>query len=357
MKKIDEIDSNFSVSSIDGYDLVFRDARSLPFKIYGEAVESSTDSPFCRLPLLEGVNGGVNWLSWNTSGLKVRFCTDSPYIAIYAETGDACHMAHMTLAGSCGFDLYRFNGKEEEFIRAFIPPTGICHGQHHYHSIIRLSDKKTEPSYYTIYFPLYNRVSKLDIGLSPDATLGEGAPFSKEAPIVYYGSSITQGGCASRPGNAYPALITHKTNIDHINLGFSGACVAEPEMAEFIASLKMSAFIYDYDYNAPTTEYLKETHEPFFKQIRKTHPYLPVIMLSAPYCAKDGDDRTRRDIIKATYDNAIAKGDKNVYFIDGGSVYKGLFRDACSVDGVHPNDLGFAKIAESILSVINTINI
>ncbi len=349
--RIEDVDRNFAETSIDGCDLVFCNVKNEPFKIYG-ICNRDEDAPFRRIPVIDGVNGGANWLGDNTAGVKVRFSTDSPYIAIYAEIGDACHMAHMTLTGSCGFDLYRQVGNKEEFVRPFIPATGICHGQGQYHSIIKLSTKKTALTEYTIYFPLYNRVKRLDIGLAPDSRISEGAEFSLDKPIVYYGSSITQGGCASRPGNAYPALITHKTNIDHTNLGFSGACVAEPEMADYIVSLPMCAFVYDYDYNASSTDYLKSTHEPFFKRIREANPSLPVFILSAPYNAKEGDDRTRRDIIKATYENAVANGDKNVYFIDGGRIFEGEFSDACTVDTIHPNDLGFSRIASKLLPVL-----
>ena len=117
----------------------------------------------------------------------------------------------------------------------------------------------------------------------------------------------------------------------------------------------MSVFVYDYDYNAPTAEYLKETHEAFFNIIREICPNLPVIMLSAPYPAKETDDRTRRDIIKATYENALAKGDRNVYFIDGGNIFDGIFRDCCTVDGVHPNDAGFFRMGSVVLEIIKEI--
>ena len=349
--RIEDIDRNFSSVSVDGCDLVFCNVKNEPFRIYG-AYNEKEDAPFRRLPEREGFHWGVKQLSDNTAGVKVRFSTDSPYIAIYAEIGDACHMAHMTLTGSCGFDLYRQIGDREEFVRPFIPAAGICHGQEQYHSLIKLSDEKTPITEYTIYFPLYNRVKRLDIGLAPDSKVSSGADFLLDKPVVYYGSSITQGGCASRPGNAYPALITHETNIDHINLGFSGSCVAEPEMAEYISTLSMCAFVYDYDYNAESAEYLKVTHEPLFKKIREVHPDIPIIMLSAPYNAKDTDDRARRDVIKATYDNAKAAGDKNVYFIDGGSVFAGEFADACTVDNVHPNDLGFQRMASAVLPVL-----
>ena len=349
--KIEDIDRNFSSTVVDGCDLVFCNVKNEPFEIYG-LYEPKKDGPFARLPDDGDFSTGVKVLKNNTAGAKVRFATDSPYIAIYAEIGEVCHMAHMTLTGSCGFDLYRQRGNEEVFVRPFIPQAAICHGRQHYHSIIKLSDKKTHLTEYTVYFPLYNGVKKLEIGLAPGSRVEKGAPFTLKLPVVYYGSSITQGGCASRPGNAYPALITHKTNIDHINLGFSGSCIAEPQMAEYIKDLPMCAFVYDYDYNASSPEYLMETHESFFLRIREKNPGLPVIIISAPRIAEKNDVNKRRDIIKATYENAKKRGDKNVYFIDGGHLFDGPFADACTVDGVHPNDLGFQRMASSILPVL-----
>ena len=219
MYKIEEIDKNLKTSEIDGCDLVFCDVKNPPFSVSGLLVPDELR----RLPRLTGVYDGVNILSQNTAGGKVRFSTNSPYIAVYAEIGDACHMGHMAISGSCGFDLYRLCDGEEQFVGAYIPPTGIVHGQTHFHSIKKVSHTFTEMTAYTLYMPLYNGVKTLHIGLAPGSAIEKGADFLMEKPIVYYGSSITQGGCASRPGNAYPSLITHKLNVNHINLGFSGS--------------------------------------------------------------------------------------------------------------------------------------
>ena len=89
-------------------------------------------------------------------------------------------------------------------------------------------------------------------------------PYVVEKPIVFYGSSITEGGCASRVTNAYPALLSKWLNADYINLGFSGSAKGEIPVAEFIAEQSMSAFVYDYDHNAPNPEHLAATHEAFF---------------------------------------------------------------------------------------------
>jgi len=103
---IESIDKNFVPVTIDGHEVVFHNVKDEPFQIYGSYNEDGYDDPFRRLPHLDGVNGGVNWLSYNTAGVRVRFTTDSQYIAIRVSIDGACHMSHMTLCGSCGFDMY-----------------------------------------------------------------------------------------------------------------------------------------------------------------------------------------------------------------------------------------------------------
>lgn len=349
MRKIEDIDKNFAPVTVNGKEIVYYDAKGEMFDIYGLYEPRKTEK-FCRLPPLEGVCEGVNTLADNTAGGRIRFTTNSPYISVKAEIESACNMAHMTLCGSCGFDLYRFDGSEEKYVKTLIPSASICHGAKEFQCFAHIGDG-TE-LFLTLNLPLYNGIKKLEIGLAPEATLSHGAPFLLDKPIVYYGSSITQGGCASRPGNSYPALISHVTNIDHVNLGFSGSACGEPSMAEYISSLPMCAFVYDYDYNAWSPEYLAKTHEPFFLRIREKNPTVPVIMISAPCIATEDDRNQRRDVIRATYENAVKRGDKNVYFIDGGHLYDGPLADSCTVDGVHPNDLGFYRMAQSILTVL-----
>ncbi|MBO4983237.1 MAG: hypothetical protein J6D23_04195, partial [Clostridia bacterium] len=174
-------------------------------------------------------------------------------------------------------------------------------------------------------------------------------------PIVYYGHSITQGGCASRPGNSYPSIISRKLNMDFINLGFSGSARGEREMAEYIASLDMELFVYDYDHNAPSWEHLQNTHEAMFKIIRKAHPTLPIIMMTSVSMARFHDNQEkRRQIIYQTYKNALKSGDKNVYFWDGDKEFK-PYVECGTVEGCHPNDYGFVGIASSLEPLIRKI--
>ena len=116
----------------------------------------------------------------------------------------------------------------------------------------------------------------------------------------------------------------------------------------------MSVFVYDYDHNAPNIEHLENTHEKMFKAIRGKNPDLPIICVSKP--DKTSDWEKRREIIRKTVENAIAAGDKNVYFIDGQS-FSALCDepDAITVDGCHPNDLGFAMMGKVIGDMIEKV--
>ena len=208
----------------------------------------------------------------------------------------------------------------------------------------------------TIHLPRNEELKNVLIELEDDARVEPPTPYTIEKPMVFYGSSITEGGCASRAANAYTALLSKWLDTDYINLGFSGSAKGEPELAAYIAGLDMSVFIYDYDHNATVLEHLEKTHEPFFQIIRQTQPELPVLFLTKPDFDLDRENACfRRKSIHRTYDNARASGDRNVYFIDGESFFGRKDREACTVDGCHPNDLGFIRMAEAIYPVLRKI--
>jgi len=249
--------------------------------------------------------------------------------------------------GSAGFDLYGDDGTVSQYIGTYIPPFGIQNG---YHSVIELGSGTFRDI--TILFSLYSDVLELIIGISDTAVLTVPTPYRDMKPIVHYGSSITQGGCTSRPGNAYQNIITRSNLVDHINLGFSGSAKAEKAIYEHIKELEMSLFVYDYDYNAPNSEHLANTHEKMFRAIRQRHPSLPITMLSRPKVYLDAKEQPRLEIIETTYRNAIAAGDRNVYFIKGPDLMAETHNEG-TVDGIHPNDYGFHSIARVLGAQIN----
>ncbi len=346
MDDISKIDKNFAVKAVDPTrETVFSDCLEQPFKVYGLMLPKDGDDVFRRIPLevAQSVSDGVVPLSHHTAGGRIRFKTNSPYICIKTETPAFMHMPHFTLCGSAGFDLYKKQDGIDCFVGTFVPPKDMKTG---YES--SLNTGASEETEFTIHFPLYSRMKKVEIGLKAGSTLKAAGEYKFPIPVVYYGSSVTQGGCASRPGMAYQNIISREIGCDHINLGFSGSAKGEDAMAEYIATLDMSVFVMDYDYNAPTVEHLQNTHERFFKIIRQKQPDLPIVMVSRPKWPLSGEEIERRDIIKATHDNAKAQGDRNVYFIDGSSMMKFTGGNEGTVDNCHPTDLGFRAMASAI---------
>lgn len=344
-KSIEEIDKNLQVKKeLDVTDCKFYDVRKAPFKIYGLC---SGEEKLRRVPekvAQSAETWGVKVLSENTSGGRVRFKTNSEYVAIRCVMSDISRFSHMPLTGSSGFDMYVSENGKDKFEKTFVPPYDMTDG---YSAIHHFGTRKMREI--MINFPPYNTVDALYMGIEEEAIAEPGREYAYTKPVVYYGSSVTQGGCASRPGNTYPALISQMLDCDYINLGFSGTRMGEDAVVEYIKGLDMSVFVYDFDYNAPDIEYLEKMHEKVFKEIRKEQPELPVIMLSAASNTPNFEsmDKTREVVLK-TYENAVSAGDKNVFFIDGGEFYAGEFSSSCTVDYVHPSDAGFLRMASVI---------
>lgn len=347
MRNLSEVDRNFQVPGFTaGEDVRFYDVRQEPFAVHGVFYEGDR---FRRMPeaVAKSVSENVHYLHANTTGGRVRFVTDSPYVAIHVETGNIDRMPHFSMTGMNGLDLY----VDETYFGTFVPPADLEDG---FENILEFPDGKLRNI--TVHMPLYTDVKNLQIGLKEGAKLLPHAPYGSEKPVVYYGHSITQGACASRPGNSYPNMLSRRLQVDHINLGFSGSAMGERQMAEYIASLSMAAFVMDYDANAPHRDHLEKTHEPFFKIIREKNPELPVVFMTATNQARffrDKELECRKQVIRTTYENALAAGDQNVYFIDGSKIYDGW--DEATVEGCHANDLGFRLQADAVGAVLKKI--
>lgn len=339
--KIEEIDKNFKVETFEKDNMVFHNVKDKPFNLYG-FYSTKIGDDFSRVPcgVAKNISQGVLDLSKRTAGGRVRFATDSKDIAITVKRPYVCKTNHMPLTGSSGFDMYA----DDEFVGTYRPP---IEDVTEFDGVLHFEDQRMHDI--IINFPLYSEISEVYVGINKGSKLQSGGKYINDKPVVFYGSSITQGACASRPGNCYPGMISRKMNLDYINLGFSGNAKGEKEIAEYISNLAMCCFVYDYDHNAPTPEHLKKTHEPMFKLIREKHPDIPIIMMNSPY--QFGFPEERKAIILETYKNAINSGDKNVYFIDMEKVVGVDGKDG-TVDGVHPNDLGFRRMADAVIEVL-----
>ncbi len=348
MNKIEQVDKNFKIETkIDKADVVFHNVLENPFKIHGIFYENGK---FRRMPekVAKSVSEEVETLHSNTAGGRLRFKTDSSYVAIKAFVEPIGQLRNMTIAGTTGFDLYVKENEKDTYYGSYIPP---CDVGDSFEGVVDFASSGMKEI--IINFPVFSNVTKLYIGLSKDSKVEEASPYKNEKPVVFYGSSITQGGCASRPGNIYPAIISRELDLDFINLGFSGSAKGEKEISEYIKNLDMSVFIYDYDHNAPDVEHLEKTHEEMFLDVRNQNEELPIILMTRPklYSLLDDSEKERFEIIKRTYENARHRGDKNVYFISGDRLMS-LAQSEGIVDNCHPNDFGFYSMADAVIEVM-----
>lgn len=357
------LDRNLAVAEkVNAADVRLFDVRQAPFRIYG-LYDPQNQPHFQRMPdtVGETIRPNVAKLNHNPAGGRVRFATDSPYLVIKAEMPTVRHFSHMTLVGTSGFDVYidAPNGAESMYYRTFVPPHRMENG---YESKIDFYTPGVR--YITINFPLYNSLDNLYVGVKEGSYLGEGAPYRPIRPMVFYGGSHVQGACASRPGNTHLAMISRAFNIDYVNLGFSDGARGEDAMADYIASLDPSVLVMEHDYNHGTLESLRNRHYAFYRRIREARPDLPIVMASRVdfyHINQHADDISenqtyrRREVVIDTYHRAKAEGDNLVWLVDGESVFRGHYSDCCTVDGCHPNDLGFAMEAEAFTDVLRRL--
>ncbi len=349
--KLEDLDKNF-IQDGGEENLLYIEIRNAPVKITGFPWLEENGN-YHRLPdkFEDKYSLKLNTLRKCASGGAVRFKTNSHLLGVKweLELDTVDGSTRITENSVKGFDFYYgepgnmtfagcINAKSEDGI--------------HYGNTKHLSNEKVMREI-TLNFPLYSAVKRVEIGLDPDAVIEMPSPMKYEKPVVFYGSSITQGGCASRPGTNYTALLARKLGFDQINLGFSGSAKGEDFVAEMISEIPMSAFVMDYDHNSNKVDYLQATHEKFFNIIRKANPDLPIVMISRPNTDRYPKTfQLFRDVILNTYNNALAAGDKQVYFVDGEKLFGEDDRLECTVDNIHPNDLGFYRMYQGILPTL-----
>jgi hypothetical protein len=336
--------------SVKEENIVYCDVRQAPFKIYGLW---NPQINFHRMPEEVAKNTSEAVVTHNKSaaGGRVRFCTDSPYVAIRIKHAPYNWGAPgISRQGQIGVDMYIENDGIDVYYGSFMPPVDMEEG---YEGVLYIKEQGIHQI--TLCMPYVKEIYDIQVGLEKCSVLEAHTPYKQENPVVFYGSSITQGISASRPGNSYENFISRKLDCNYVNLGFSGSAMGETAVAEYIAELSMSAFVMDYDHNAPDIEHLEKTHEPFYKIIREKNPTLPILLLTKPDAGLEEENQARRAVVKRTFLNARENGDKHVYFIDGYSFFSENCRKDCTVDGCHPNDLGMYFIAEGVSKVLENV--
>ncbi|RDW20662.1 SGNH/GDSL hydrolase family protein [Oceanobacillus chungangensis] len=331
--------------------LTWYSPKEYPFQINGFAWFKQ-ENMYRRLPkqLVPGFPSRVNELANNTSGGQIRFKTNAVKLSIKAELSEPATMGHMTAVGQCGFDLYIGEPGKQQYFSSAIPPIQ----ETSYESI--LWDFTGEPNQLrevTINFPLYQGVSKVLIGVDPDASIELPTPYDSKKRVLFYGTSITQGGCASRPGMSYTNILSRRFHLEHINLGFSGSGKGEKDVVLTIREIENPAcFVIDYEANVTPEEY-DATLVPFIQLFREYHPFVPIIVISRIYHAQNiipklnNDFMKRRNHSESTVEELKRNGDDRIMFVDGSTLLGERWHE-CTVDGSHPNDLGFMNMANGL---------
>lgn len=326
------------------------DVRNEPFVLGGLIKPEDNGNEYYRLDASDKdkYSDANKGLGHHTAGGSIRFSTDAEVISIKVDNRfSSVGMHHFCDRGVWGIDCYVGTGTAREYVGKMMQT--FADNPEHNQGEISLPKGIKEVM---INLPLYGGINKLEVGFPKGTKVGKPTKRTVGA-VAFYGSSITQGGCVSRPANSYANIVCRALDADCVNYGFSGSAMGEIVVAEHIASRELACFVMDYDYNSPSLEHLESTHEPFFKCIREHQPNLPVVFVTHPFYAKATEgDLKRIAIVRKTYENAVNNGDKNVYFVDSSDFFTPEMRDLYSVDNLHPNDLGQFSMAETIYPVV-----
>ena len=325
-----------------------------PFRLAGFAWFEQ-DHVYRRLPVKPGwpLPESVDALANSTAGGQIRFQTNSPKLAVRVRLAALANMNHMPATGQCGFDCYVGPPQQQRYIAT----TKYDHRETSYECVLfdqSGSDAGRAMRNVTLDFPLYQGVEEVRVGLEAGARIQAPPPYADPRPIVVYGTSITQGGCAARPGMAYTNILSRRLNRPFVNLGFSGSGRGEPEVARTMATIEEPAcFVLDYEANAAADPPLEDTLDGFIDILREAHPAVPIVVVSRIRYGMEslnGDvvqDRKKRLKFQLNaVESRRAAGDDRIHFVNGADLLGDDF-DECTVDGVHPTDLGFYRIAHA----------
>lgn len=328
----------------------WRDARELA--VEGKGWTDTRDF-YDRLPArAESLVRAPVWnLSRDSAGISVRFVTEAATIAAQWQLRrEALAMPHMPATGVSGLDLYVKEQGQWRWLGNGRPTKAN-------EEKVLVSGLTPTRREYLLYLPLYNGVQEVKIGVPPGVELQAGPERPvRTKPVVFYGTSIVQGGCASRPGMAYPAILGRRLDLPTINLGFSGNARSEPEMARLLAELAPAAFVLDPLPNM-TGELVTAQFEQFVRILREAHPQTPIVLVEHLEYTDGEFVGARREKVAAAnaalrtiHQRLLKSGQQRLFLVTGDKL---IGRDGeATVDGTHPTDLGFQRMADALAPVL-----
>lgn len=318
------------------------------FLIEGTKVpDSEKESPYDRLPLSykDKVRAPVWNLSKNSAGISVRFLSNTSKIKVKWSVLNDNKMNHMAESGIKGVDLYFKNRGQWQYVNTG-RPSGVDN------EAVLVKNMTERMREYKLFLPLYDGLTSLEIGVDENSLIVKPDPIG-EKPIVFYGTSITQGGCASRPGMVHTSIISRELDVEVVNFGFSGNGRMETELVELISAIDAAFYVIDCLPNM-TAEQVEERTIPLVDLLRAKHPETPIILVeNLIYESAFLDDKYRLELeeknltLKNQYDELRYRGDNNVMYIDNSGAMAGSHEG--TVDGVHFTDLGFQLFATYLM--------
>lgn len=316
---------------------------------------TNTKRYFDRLP--SKAKGMVREKVWNLSrqstGMSIRFITDSPNIYVrYNLHLDRLAIPHMPATGVSGLDLYAQDGQGIDRWVGVVKPDNK--------EIDTTIAKDLIPGSrrYTLYLPLYNGINSLQIGVLKDKYFQALSPRI-EKPIVFYGTSIMHGASASRPGMAFPSILGRRLRRPIINLAFSGNGRMEIEVASLLAELDPCIYVIDCLPNMNEST-VSERTVPLVKKLRESHNKTPILLVEDRsfsntifFSKRKMRHQTSRNALKKSYQELSNAGVENLFYLDGDYLL-GLDGEA-TTDGSHPSDLGMMRYADAYEPVLRNI--
>jgi hypothetical protein len=331
--------------------LVSSEVRIMGLPFYKENVE------YLRFPksLFSDIikeNPSLEKLGFHTSGVAFQFSTNSASIILDIELNHVSLMNHMPISGESGFDVYYKDIDQYRFLDVARPSPNQKNVQYEIHA-----PAKNTMITYMIYAPLYNGIKKFELIIDESAVIEyRSEDFNKK--WLFYGTSITQGACASRPGMSYPAIISRMCDVEVINYGFSGNGLGEKSVINAMNKIdNIDKIFIDYEANAGSANLLVKTLEPMVNSLRISHAHTPIYIMSRlpfPKEFRDHEAHTKRMFHKEFQMNFVLENQhlKPLYFIDGDNLHP-ISTNESTVDGLHLNDLGFYHLSTSLINELN----
>ncbi|WP_240041305.1 SGNH/GDSL hydrolase family protein [Paenibacillus ginsengarvi] len=333
-----------------------------PFEVSGLAWFRE-EQKYRRLPTLPPgvVPKAVDHLANHPAGGQIRFLSDSASLSVRVKLKDKANMVHMPATGQCGVDCY-VGAPDTVVPLQYVNTTKYDVTLKEYECAL-FTNWKPVKRYIVLNLPLYQGVEEIEVGLDEGAAVVAPPSYASAKRVVIYGTSITQGGCASRPGMVYTNILSRRIPLEFINLGFSGSGKGEPEVAEVIAKISDPAcLVVDYEGNCVSTELFRQTLPEFIRIYRAAHPLTPILIVSRIRYAREEltphlyEMRMERKRFEQTLVGELREqGDLNIYFFDASKSLGGEDFFECTVDGSHPTDLGFLRMADAIEPVLKTL--